>query len=489
MLFNSLSFLVFFIIVFFLYYFPLKEKIKAQNWLLLIASYFFYSYADWRMIPLIFIASVIFYFLGLAIKTSTDKKASLLTTLGVFLGVGLLLYFKYFNFFIDSFIELFNAVGLKTNLGSFNIILPLGISFFTFRIISYVMEVYRGKIEPTQDFIVFATYVAFFPTIMSGPIDRPNTFIPQLENKRIFNNDLAVDGFRQILWGLFQKVVIADHLAVIVNLVWSDISSQSGSTLIITAFLYSFQIYTDFSGYSHMAIGVGKILGFRITKNFNYPYFSRTIAEFWRKWHISLTSWFTDYVFMPLNIKFRNLGNLGILLAITINLVLVGMWHGAYWKFAIFGLFHGVLFIPIILSGGIFKNKKLKTNKFDLPSVADFVRIIRTFSLLTFSLIIFKAENTSQAFTYIINIINDIISKNGYIQTYNFVYWKLGLFIPIVLVVFFGVEWFGRKNEFPIQNISNKLPRIVRWSIYSIIIFLIGMVMLSEESSFIYFQF
>lgn len=221
MIFNSISFCIFFIVVFFLYYFPLKENTKAQNWLLLLSSYFFYGYADWRMVPLLLVATIIIFFLGIAVyKASNSKKSSLLTALGVLTGVGLLGYFKYFNFFIDSFSSLLNAIGLNSNIGTFNIIMPLGISFFTFKLISYIIEIHRGKIEPTKDFVVFSTYIAFFPTILSGPIDKPNTFIPQLQKKRSFDYDLAVDGFRQILWGLFQKIVIADNLAGVINGVW-----------------------------------------------------------------------------------------------------------------------------------------------------------------------------------------------------------------------------------------------------------------------------
>jgi len=482
MIFNSLNFLIFFLAVFFLYYFPLKEKTKAQNWLLLISSYVFYGIADWQMILLLLVATTIFYFLGLAIRTSTEKTSSLLTTLGVLLGVGLLFYFKYLNFFIESFSDLFNAIGLKTNWGTFNIILPLGISFFTFRLLSYVIEIHRGKIAPTKDFVVFATYVAFFPTILSGPIDRPNNFIPQLAGKRPFNYGLAVDGLRQILWGLFQKVVIADNLAGIINEVWGDIPNQSGSILLIMAILYSFQLYTDFSGYSHMAIGVGKLLGFRITKNFNYPYFSRNVAEFWRNWHISLTSWLTDYIFIPLNIKFRNIGNLGIILAIIINMVIVGLWHGANWTFIIFGLYHGFLFIPLILTGSIFKKKKLKVNKLGLPFLNDFFKIIGTFLLWTFSLIIFRAENTGQLWEYI----NGIFNVSGFFKiTAGSI-----VLIPILALtsILFIVEWLERENEYAIADLGLKWRYPLRYAMYYSII--IAILWFSrEEHQFIYFQF
>ena len=483
MIFNSVNFIIFFIVVFFLYYFPLKEKTKAQNWLLLIASYVFYGIADWRMIPLLLIATTVFYFLGIAIQTSTEKKSSLLTTLGVLLGVGLLLYFKYLNFFIESFSDLFNAIGLKTNWSTFNIILPLGISFFTFRLISYVIEIHRGKIEATKDFVVFATYISFFPTILSGPIDRPNNFIPQLVSKRPFNYDLAVDGCRQILWGLFKKMVIANNLAVYVNSVWSDLPNQSGSILIISAILYSIQMYTDFSGYSDMAIGVGKILGFRITRNFNYPFFARNIAEYWRNWHMSLTSWLTDYVFMPLNVKFRNLSYLGSTLAIIITFVLIGLWHGANWTFAIFGLYHGLLYIPLMLSGAFFKKKKLKPTKFGLPNSIDFLKMIGTFTLVTLGLIIFRADNISQFWEYISGFFDvTAFFKNTSVGLH-------ALFPIVALIIFmFVFEWIQRDKEFPLQ-----INSLSKYKIFSIILYWLLIMAIfwfgGEEQQFIYFQF
>ncbi|GAA4973259.1 MBOAT family O-acyltransferase [Algibacter aquimarinus] len=482
MLVNSLNFLIFFGIVFFIYYIPLKEKTKSQNWLLFVASYVFYGIAAWQMIPLLFTATTIFYFLGFAIRRGNEKKASLLTTLGVCIGVGLLLYFKYLNFFIQSFADLFNTIGLKANWGTFNIILPLGISFFTFRLISYIIEVRRGKMVPTKDFVVFANYIAFFPTIMSGPIDRPNSFIPQLTNKRTFNYGLASDGCRQIIWGMSKKMIIADNLATIVNPVWADIPNQSGSTLFITAILYSIQMYTDFSGYSDMAIGIGKILGFRITKNFNYPYFTRNVSEYWRNWHMSLTSWLTDYVFMPLNVKFRDLGNFGLILAIIINMVVVGLWHGANWTFALFGLYHGLLFIPLILSGSFFKKKKLKTNKLGIPYLKDVLKMLGTFLLVTLGLVIFRADNIGQFWDYI----------NGFFNFSNF--FKLTLdkkeLVPLALfiVIMFILEWFERGKEFALSTFLTKNNIVFRWSFYFFLIVML-FVMSSKQQEFIYFQF
>jgi len=488
MVINSFNFLIFFVVIFLLYYFPLKEKTKAQNWLLVIASYVFYGFAEWRMIPLLLASTAVFYILGMAIQRSTESKASLLTTMGVIFGVGLLLYFKYFNFFIESFSELFNTFGLKSNWGTFNIILPLGISFYSFRLISYIIEVHRGKIDATKEFVTFATYVSFFPTIMSGPIDRPNNFIPQLEKKRTFNYDLTVDGFRQILWGLFQKSVIADNLAGIINGVWGDIPNQYGSNLFIVAILYSIQLYTDFSGYSHMAIGVGKLLGFQITQNFSYPYFSRNVAEYWRKWHISLTSWLTDYIFMPLNIKFRNLGNLGLILAIIINMVLVGLWHGANWTFALFGLYHGLLFIPLILSGSLSKKGKLRTNKYGLPSMIELIKIAGTFILVTFGLIIFRAENISQAFLYLRGIFSNTVFNVSFSSLR-----KMGAtyedgYIIVIIIVFFIIEWFQQNKEHPLQLNSSNNRKITNWSIYYLLILII-IILKSGQEAYIYVQF
>ena len=483
MIINSFSFLIFFAIVFFLYYFPLKEKTTAQNWLLLIASYVFYGIANWRMIPILLISTTFFYFLGKEIPKGSDKRSAALSTLGVIAGIGLLFYFKYLDFFITSFADLFNNIGLKVNWSSFGIIFPLGISFFTFRLISYVIEIHRGKIKPDNSFVTFATYISFFPTIMSGPIDRPNDFIPQLKTKRIFNYDLAIDGSRQVLWGIFKKMLIADNIASFVDATWSDIAIQNSPTLIIAAALYTIQMYADFSGYSDMAIGVGKILGLRITKNFNYPFFARNIADFWQRWHISLTSWITDYVFMPLNIKFRNIGNLGVILAIIINMIVIGVWHGANWTFALFGLYHGLLFIPLIIRGTFGKRKKLKHNKYGLPLFSDFVKMVTTFSLFTLGLIIFKADNISQAAQYILGIFN---TSNLFSLTTD----GLRALIPTLLctIAMIALEWKQRDKEFPLQVdslISNKIWQIAFfWLIVIVTVLYSG-----GEQQFIYFQF
>ena len=482
MIFNSFAFYLFFLVFFIFYYFIAKESKARQNLVLFIGSYIFYGFADWKIVPILLIATIVTFLLGKEINNSKSKrKSSLLSTFGVLSGVGLLIYFKYFNFFIESFSNLFDFIGLKSNLGTFNIIMPLGISFFTFKLISYVVDINRGKIQSCENFVEFATYISFFPTILSGPIDKSNDFIPQLQKNRCFDYKLMIDGSRQILWGLCQKIIIADNLALLINPVWEDISTHSGSVLFVIAILYSIQLYTDFSGYSHIAIGIGKTLGFTVTKNFNYPYFSRNIGEFWRNWHISLTSWLTDYVFMPLNIRFRNLGKLGLSLSIIINMLVVGLWHGPNWTYVLFGLINGLLYIPLILSGSFFKKEKLKTNKYGFVGYEDSLRIVKTFLLVTFAFIVFRAEDLSQARRFLMGIIDSSFFTYPIIS-------NLG--VPVFFSIFlFICEWFSRHKEFPLSNFELRLNRPLRWIIYIAIIIAIFCFESSQKQQYIYFQF
>ena len=484
---NSVRFLFFFVVVFTIYYLPVsKRHPRFQNLWLLLSSYFFYGVADWLMVPLLMGATAVFYGLGLWLKHEMDqqheKNASRLTTLSVCLGIGLLLYFKYLNFFAESFADLLSAIGLKATWTTLNIVLPIGVSFFTFKLISYIIEIHREHIQPSKDFIEFATYIAFFPTLLSGPIDRPNTFIPQLRRSHSLDYAQAVDGCRQILWGKFTKVCIADHLAIVTDAVWADYSSQAGSTLLIWTLLYTMQIYTDFDGYSNMAIGVGKILGFNITRNFNHPLLARHIAEFWRNWHISLTSWITDYVFMPLNIAFRNLGNWGVLLAVTINIVLIGLWHGANWTFGLFGLYHAMLYVPLVLSGSFGKNKKLRPNDYGLPKLKDFSKMLLNFFLVSLGFIIFHADSVADAFGFFGGILSSSLFSMPVMPVKKITL----LFILIVLIL----EWTTRKREHPLQLPSNGIFRysLVRYLLYACIGLLLFLYA-GEVETFIYFQF
>lgn len=482
MLFSSIEFLLFFAVVFVVYHFLLKERTKAQNVFLLAASYFFYGYADLRMLPLLIIATVAFYFLGIAIANAkTDNMNSLLSTLGIVLGVGLLVYFKYLNFFIESFARLFESIGLHSNLHTLKIIMPLGISFFTFRLLSYVIEIHRGTMNPTKDFISFATYIAFFPCILSGPIDRPD-FMEQLQKKRSFDYDFAVDGLRQILWGMFKKMVIADTCAVYVDTVWGNFSGYTGSTLLLSAVLYSVQLYADFSGYSDMAIGLGKLLGFKITDNFKYPYFATNVAEFWRRWHISLTSWVTDYIFMPLNMMFRDMKKFGIILAIMINMLVVGMWHEANWTCVFYGLYHGLMFVPLILSGSFYQKSDIQLTMFGLPRLKDFGKMLLTFAIVTLSFIIFRADNIGQAWGYICTMVTNNVFSIPWLM-------KRIYYIPLLIcvVIMFVTEWIQRDKEHGLE-LTNIKSHALKFGIYFILMFFV-LWMGGKAETFIYFQF
>lgn len=478
MAFNTLAFLLFFVVVFTLYWFPLKGRTKAQNVLLLLSSWFFYGYASMKMLPGLILVTVAYYGLGLGMRAAkSERGAAALKTLGVLLGVGMLLWFKYLNFFIESF-----ATAFHTSVYTFKLIMPVGLSFITFRLMSYVMEIHRGRVEPTKDFVSFATYVAFFPCVLSGPIDRP-TFIGQLQKERDFDYDQAAEGVRQFLWGLAKKVLIADRCVYLIDPVWDNIASANGSTLLMVAILYSFQMYTDFSGYSDMAIGVGKLMGFRIAKNFNYPFFATNVAEYWRRWHMSLTSWLTDYVFMPLNVAFRNIGKVGMCFAIIINMVVVGLWHGANWTYGAFGLYHGLLFVPLVLSGAFMKKHKLKTVRFDLPSLKDAAKMLLTFALVTIGLIIFRAENVAQAWQFICGMMH--------LETFKGL-WMLFLDHDFVtrsglIVILLILEWRNRKLEFPLVALKNH-HWAVRWGVYVTLVCMLVMLW-GKNLTFLYVDF
>ena len=454
--------------------------------LLLIASYVFYAWVNWKMLPLLVVTTIVFYCLGIIIyEAKTDKRKQLFSISGIVIGIGTLLYFKYFNFFISSFKDLFESFGFQTNLHTFKILVPVGISFFTFRLLSYIIDIQRKRIEPTRDFVVFATYVAFFPCLLAGPIDRPATLIPQLKNRRIFEYPFAVDGMRQILWGLFKKVVIADNCALYVNEVFGgDFHLLSGGTLLFSAILFSFQLYTDFSGYSDIAIGVAKLLGFRVTKNFDCPFFAQNIVEYWRKWHISLTSWLTDYIFMPLCTKWRNWGKWGIILAIMINFVICGLWHGDNRTFIIWGFYQGLLFIPMILSERMIKKSKIATSKWGFPKHKALLNILLTFGLVTVGNVVYRAENTGQAFEYFMGMIDiSLFSLPSIENIERFLGLQNVFFILIMLLV----EWRQRDKQYilDLSGINSHLKRLAIYLVLIVVIFLFC----AQNQIFIYFQF
>ena len=396
--------------------------------------------------------------------------------LSVLLGVGMLVYFKYMNFFIEQFAALFNAIGIHTNFSSLNVVMPIGISFFTFRLMSYVIEIQRENIEPERDFVSFATYVAFFPTIMSGPIDRPNTFMPQLAKARSFDVGDFAEGCKRVLWGLFLKFCIADQLAPYTDSVLNNYYHHNATSILLACIMYSFQLYADFCGYSEMAIGTARIMGIKVTENFLRPFFAQNIAEFWRRWHISLTTWITDYVFMPLNIAFRNWGKWGIYLATLLNLVIIGAWHGANWTFLLFGLFHGVMLV--IVTANDKKRKKLE-KKYGLKknAVYKYGRIFLTFVLCTIGFLLFRSDSVSQFFA----VLGRLNSGFGMF----FMSWALTAVLPIGILLF---KEYKDENKLNIHFLHSEKLWVQVLSFALLIVFVIYTGAL-DGGQFIYFQF
>lgn len=477
MLFNSLSFATFFIIFFILYWFIFKNNLKLQNLLVLVASYIFYAWATRQFLYLIILSTCITYYLGILIeKSTTQKSKSRLLNLGLVLLIGCLVYFKYTNFLITSI----NSVA-HTNFHTLNLLLPLGISFYTFRLISYLFDIKNGKFKPTTDWVIFSAYVSFFPSLISGPIDRPKTLIPQLEKPRQFETDRGIDGLRQILWGLFKKVVIADNCAQLANYSF-DTPHLRGVVLVVGAFFYTIQIYADFSGYSDMAIGIARLLGFEITRNFNYPFFAQNIAEFWRRWHMSLTTWLTDYVFAPLSITFRDYEKNGLIMAILINFTIIGIWHGANWTFVLFGILHGLYYISLILKGKLNKKKDIPAGQ-KLPTFTELRNIIGTFLLVMSTFILFRSADLLSALKYY----RDIFSLAPLTFTDINPGWMYLLALVFIIFMILA-EWKSRGKLHVLQNMDTKWPGLVRWSFYVVAVALI-MTFTGHEQQFIYFKF
>jgi D-alanyl-lipoteichoic acid acyltransferase DltB (MBOAT superfamily) len=481
---NSWPFLLFFAVVFIIYYLPIaKSNSKFQNAWLLLSSYFFYGYVDVKMIALLLGSTVVFYSLGLGIKKQLEAEkysaAATLRTVGVVIGVGILFYFKYLNFFAESVANVLNAMGLQATWTTLNIVMPLGVSFFTFKLISYVVEVCRERIEAETNFVNFANYVSFFPTILSGPIDCPKEFLGQMQKRRTIDADLATDGFRQILWGMLKKMVVADNLAVFVNNTWNAPSECSSFVLVFCALIYPIQMYMDFSGYSDMAIGVGKILNLKVRKNFNYPFFATNVAEYWRRWHMSLTSWLTEYIFMPINVALRDWGLKGMTIAIMANLFLVGIWHGANWTFALFGLYHGLLFIPLIVSGEFQKKQKIKFKGY-IPNASFLLKMLGTYLLVAIGLIIFRAPSVGEAWGYVESIWKAEV-------LFSVPEGKLIISIACFIMLLEWRAFINGKMEYAVQF------KEYNWRTYTIdfilLLFLFMFAYVSYDSEYIYMRF
>jgi D-alanyl-lipoteichoic acid acyltransferase DltB (MBOAT superfamily) len=478
MLFNSIDFAIFLPISFIVYWL-LKDKLKAQNLFILIISYIFYGWWDWRFLSLIIFSSFIDFFIGL--KLEDEKKLvnrKLLLALSLTTNLGLLGFFKYYNFFLTNFTEAFSFLGYSFTPERLNIILPVGISFYTFQTLSYTIDIYKRNLNPTRDIISFLGFVSFFPQLVAGPIERASNLLPQFEKKRVFEYSAATDGMRQILWGLFKKIVIADNCAVYVNQIFTNPDDFSGSTLVMGAIFFGFQIYGDFSGYSDIAIGTSKLFGFNLMRNFAFPYFSRDIAEFWRRWHISLSTWFRDYLYVPLGgskvntlLKVRNT---------FIIFVVSGFWHGANWTFIIWGLLNAIYFLPLLLRKKNRSNLEIVAKGKILPTPAEILQIGFTFFLTSIAWVFFRSESINHALHYL----DGIFSLSIFSQPEIF-----PLRLITLLAILTLAEWFQRENQHAMelrQSVTN-LP--LRWSIYLFVCTLIIAFGNFNKTEFIYFAF
>ena len=390
MIFNSFEFLFFLPVIFVLYWFAVKNKPRHQNMLLLVASYYFYANWDYRFLFLLVFSTVLDYFCGLKIQQNQGKAIKKFWFwLCVSINLGFLGVFKYYNFFAASFVDMLAGFGVQANASTLNIILPVGISFYTFHGLSYVIDIYKERIKPEKNFVDYAVFVSFFPLLVAGPIERATHLLPQIQSKRVFNYQSAADGLRQILWGLFMKVVVADNCAVVVNQVFDNPESQNSGSLAIGAVFFAFQIYGDFSGYSNIALGTARLFGIELLRNFSYPYFSRDIAEFWRRWHISLSTWFRDYLYIPLG---GSKGGLSMQIRNTLIIFIVsGFWHGANWTFIIWGTLNALYILPLVVFNLNRKNTNIVAENSFLPSVKEVLQMVLTFAITTLAWIFFRA--------------------------------------------------------------------------------------------------
>jgi len=476
LLFNSYEYLIFLPLVFLIYWKILNKNLKLQNFFVLAVSYLFYGCWDWRFLFLLLFGSLVDYGIGILLgKTKLVKKRKLLLGVSIFMNLSILGFFKYFNFFVDSFIELSSVFGFTTNKSSLQIILPVGISFYTFQILSYTIDVYRNKLEPTKDLISFLAFVSFFPQLVAGPVERAVNLLPQFYKSRTFNLELSKDGLRQMLWGFFKKIVIADTCAVYVADIFSNYQDYNSSTLFLGIIFFAFQIYADFSGYSDIAIGTARLFGFNLMRNFAFPYFSRGITEYWRRWHISLSTWFRDYLYFPLGgsrcSKWKQIRN------IVITFTVSGLWHGASWNYVFWGFTNGILFIPSI----IFKKKNeteiVAENKL-FPSFYEFLQLFVTFWAINFTVVFFRSATINDAFIFF-----ERMFTTNFMEIPNFINISY-LWIGILLVA----EWLQRKKQHAMQ--LDNFPKYLRWIIYYA---LAGITFyyfnLNSGQSFVYFQF
>jgi len=486
MLFNSIGFAIFLPVIFLLYWFVAGKSVKLQNILLLFASYYFYACWDFRFMFLLMFSTFLDYYTGFKIdEAGSQRNKKTWLFISIFINLGFLCFFKYYNFFAESFIELFKGFGLKINLWTLKLILPVGISFYTFHGLSYVIDIYYGRIKPEKNVVDYSLFVSFFPLLVAGPIERATHLLPQIKKERTFDYSNAVDGLRQILWGLFKKVVIADSCAGFANEIFAGSEQYYGSTLLIGALFFTFQIYCDFSGYSDIALGTAQLFGMKLLRNFAFPYFSRDIAEFWRRWHISLSSWFRDYVYIPLGgskggtwMKVRNT---------FVIFLLSGFWHGANWTFIFWGFLNAIYFLPLLLSNknrnymGIVAEGKL------FPTLVEFFKMLSTFMLTVLAWIFFRANSMHHAFSYISTIFSKTLFHIP--NKKPFLAFKIHPGVGVALILFFMfIEWLGREQQYALANLGANWSRPVRWTFYYLLLLVI-ILFFGREQQFIYFQF
>jgi alginate O-acetyltransferase complex protein AlgI len=480
MSFTSVSFLLLFFLVFLVYWSPLANSVKKQNWILLISSYIIFGFWAIDFIPLLLIFSGGNYWLGNVIYRSENAKVKRNWRLVAVLFNLTLFYFKYFGVYLESMHGFLTEIGIHISPTWFNILAPIGISYFVFRALGYVLDIYKGKTKPLEDPSHFFLYIIYFPAIIAGPIEKAQVFYIQIREKRTLSLAVLELAAIQFLWGLFKKFVIADNCSFFSDSILSTPENQPSILLLLAMLATGIQIYADFSGYCDMAEALSKFLGIRIVKNFNYPFFSQSIVEFWRRWHISLTTWLTEHVFTPLSIALRDYGKTGTMIAITCNMVICGIWHGPNLTFIFFGLLHGLFFIPPVLSGKSLASKKSKADdKFRFSSI---LRMFGIFALVSYTEVIFVSESLQKAFEF----------------SYQF-FWA-GLLRPVeitlltfytvaICVFFIFIEWFGRQKEVPIFNLFPERHFIFRWSTYAFLLFIIGITMRSSLTPFVYQQF
>lgn len=488
MLFNSFEFLLFLPITFLLYWFVCDKRF-FQNCIIVIASYVFYGWWDWRFLLLIAFTSFCSYLSGLLIEYYNKSRSyqKIVTAVNIVISLGLLCIFKYYNFFVSNLIIALGTIGFNIDWGTMNIILPVGISFYTFQALSYTIDVYQKKIKATHDSIEFFAYISFFPQLVAGPIERATNLLPQFQTDRTFDYTKAVDGCRQMLWGFFKKMVVADNCAVIVNQIWNNYEDKTGLTLLVGAILFTFQIYCDFSGYSDIAIGCARLFGFNLKRNFDFPYFSRSIPEFWRRWHISLTTWFRDYIYFPMGGsrcgKGKTIKNVFIVWAIS------GLWHGANWTFVCWGLFHGTILAVYNIFGFNTKYKNVVAHKKNIPNLKELLQILLTFSLAVIGWIIFRAESMYQASQYMYGLFDkSIFEFSRSITELKGSHLTTTVFFIIIMIC---AEWCQRDRQHALQfSATNIIGRntLIRNAVYYCLI-MITIIFSGKQSEFIYFQF